>query len=107
DTRAHILFESGRQVDGLRDMYEAVTEAPSAARRLNYATMLRRAGPGAPAERRGAGSARPAPLAGRRNDLAHRTFTLVPAEPHNRGVLQPESPCPPPAARRRSRSNVP
>jgi tetratricopeptide (TPR) repeat protein len=44
DTKARILFESGRQEDGLRDMCEAVNEAPSAARWLNYATLLRRAG---------------------------------------------------------------
>jgi tetratricopeptide (TPR) repeat protein len=51
DTKARILFESGRQEDGLRDMCEAVNEAPSAQRWLNYATLLRRAGKAEQAER--------------------------------------------------------
>ena len=51
DTRARILFESGRHEAGLRDMCEAVAESPSAYRWLDYATMLRRAGQAEQAER--------------------------------------------------------
>ncbi len=51
DTKARILFESGRHEEGLRDMCEAVHDAPSEARLVQYATMLRRAGRPAEAER--------------------------------------------------------
>jgi tetratricopeptide (TPR) repeat protein len=51
DTRARILFEAGQPEAGLRDMCEAVHEAPSAARLRDYATMLRRAGKVQEAER--------------------------------------------------------
>src|SRR5262249_13121272 len=51
DTRARILFESGRHEAGLRDMCEAVIESPSAERWLHYATMLRRAGQAEQAQR--------------------------------------------------------
>ena len=44
DTRARILFESGKRDAGLRDMCEAVNQAPSAARLTDYALMLQRAG---------------------------------------------------------------
>ncbi|HEY1376262.1 MAG TPA: tetratricopeptide repeat protein, partial [Gemmataceae bacterium] len=51
DTRARILFESGQPEAGLRDMCEAVNEAPSANRLKDYAIMLRKAGKAAEAER--------------------------------------------------------
>jgi tetratricopeptide (TPR) repeat protein len=51
DTRARILFESGQREAGLRDMCEAVQEAPSAARWRQYAEMLREAGQTEPAQR--------------------------------------------------------
>jgi tetratricopeptide (TPR) repeat protein len=51
DTRARILFESGQSEAGLRDMCEAVNEAPSAARLKDYAIMLRKAGKTKEAER--------------------------------------------------------
>jgi tetratricopeptide (TPR) repeat protein len=50
-TRAFILFESGQREDGLRDLCEAVKEAPSASRWWDYATLLRRAGQIAAAEK--------------------------------------------------------
>jgi tetratricopeptide (TPR) repeat protein len=51
DTRARILFESGQSEAGLRDMCEAVNEAPSASRFKDYAIMLRKAGKTKEAER--------------------------------------------------------
>jgi tetratricopeptide (TPR) repeat protein len=51
DTRARILFESGQREAGLRDMCDAVTEAPSAARLTDYAVMLQKAGKAKEAER--------------------------------------------------------
>jgi tetratricopeptide (TPR) repeat protein len=51
DTRARILFESGRRDEGLRDMREAVTESPTAARLADYAAMLQKAGKAEEAER--------------------------------------------------------
>jgi tetratricopeptide (TPR) repeat protein len=44
DTRARILFESGQQGEALRDMCDAVNQAPSAARLNDYALMLQKAG---------------------------------------------------------------
>jgi Tfp pilus assembly protein PilF len=58
DTRARILFESGQPEAGLRDMSEAVTEAPSATRLKDYAIMLRKAGKVNEAERAFAEAAR-------------------------------------------------
>src|SRR5439155_13147133 len=51
DTRARILFESGQPEAGLRDMCEAVNEAPSATRLTDYAIMLRKACKAGEAER--------------------------------------------------------
>jgi tetratricopeptide (TPR) repeat protein len=44
DTRARILFKSGRHDAGLRDMCEAVNQAPSPSRLNDYAVMLQKAG---------------------------------------------------------------
>ena len=60
DTRARILFESGKRDAGLKDMGEAVNAAPSPARLNDYAAMLQKAGKVKDAERaraRPAGSA--------------------------------------------------
>ena len=58
DTRARILFESGQPEAGLRDMCEAVAEAPSAARLKDYAIMLRKVGKAKEAEQALAEAAR-------------------------------------------------
>jgi tetratricopeptide (TPR) repeat protein len=50
DTRARILFEAGRRDEGLRDMREAVSESPTAARLADYAAMLQKAGKAEEAE---------------------------------------------------------
>jgi tetratricopeptide (TPR) repeat protein len=51
DTRSRILFESGSRDAALRDMSDAVNQAPSAARLTDYAQMLQKAGKNADAER--------------------------------------------------------
>ena len=51
DTRARILFEAGRPESALRDLSEAICEAPSAQRYADLAAMLRRAGKPAEAEK--------------------------------------------------------
>lgn len=58
DTRARILFEAGQPEAGLKDMNEALTDAPSAARLMDYAAMLRKAGKVQEADRAVADAAR-------------------------------------------------
>jgi tetratricopeptide (TPR) repeat protein len=51
DTRGRILFLSGQNAEGLRDMREASIGSPSAARLTDYAAMLQKAGKAQEAER--------------------------------------------------------
>jgi cellulose synthase operon protein C len=69
DTRARIRFESGDVQAGLRDLTEAVTEAPTATRLADLAAMHRKAGQ---------------PDMALRFELRIRKFSGEESEPHNR-----------------------